>query len=383
MTSATKSNQAFGVIKRSGFTLVELLVSIGIIVLLIGILLPAITRAYRTAERTRVAADFQTIATGLDAYKADFGTYPTVDAQNTGASILCKALVGPYDAAHFYTGTSPDDISNPAYTTSPPTANDTMQNTVPAAYSASTAYNAGDVVLEGSLPTFAAFSTGTANVFFVSLINGNAGHDPATLGAYWAVFNPFDGKDGVGVRERFSTLPDGTGTPVATAGKTYGPYLQTESVHIQGINIVDRWAHPILYFPANKTNVGLNGYISAQTYPPAANTPRPMINSNDNIAYFYKDPMNDTAVIAKARLYIVAGDYNVNGALNNAAPYNEPSAPNVNFFLWSSGPDGIFGPTGTDNAGNADGRDFDSTGANYEQNRKAADKCDDITNFRQ
>src|SRR6266446_5631755 len=58
------------------FTLIELLITISVIVLLAGILLPVVLNARKSARQTRIAADLQTIATGLEAYKADFGDYP-------------------------------------------------------------------------------------------------------------------------------------------------------------------------------------------------------------------------------------------------------------------------------------------------------------------
>src|SRR4051812_6524170 len=62
--------------RSMGFTLVELLVVIGIIMTLAAILLPALNTAYRNASRARMAGDLQAIVTALEAYKADFGDYP-------------------------------------------------------------------------------------------------------------------------------------------------------------------------------------------------------------------------------------------------------------------------------------------------------------------
>jgi prepilin-type N-terminal cleavage/methylation domain-containing protein len=95
---------------RRGFTLVEMLVVIGIILLLIGIALPMLNRAYKNAVRTRMAADLQVISMGLEAYKGDFKDYPRLDyatwiankalpsplnAPNPGAVLLCWALLAP------------------------------------------------------------------------------------------------------------------------------------------------------------------------------------------------------------------------------------------------------------------------------------------------
>jgi len=82
--------------------LVEILVVIGIIVVLAGILLPTVIKAYSQANKNKLALDLQAIGMALEAYKGDFGDYPrtTTGSTNTGAAVLCQALFAPGPVAN-------------------------------------------------------------------------------------------------------------------------------------------------------------------------------------------------------------------------------------------------------------------------------------------
>jgi prepilin-type N-terminal cleavage/methylation domain-containing protein len=80
--------------QRRGFTLVEILVVIGIILVILSILIPSVARIRQAAEKKAVQADLQTISMGLDAYKADFGDYPHPPLTNRNYHILSWALIG-------------------------------------------------------------------------------------------------------------------------------------------------------------------------------------------------------------------------------------------------------------------------------------------------
>lgn len=97
--------------RRAGFTLVELLVVIGIIALLLGLALMGLIAAKRKAQITRVQDDFEMITMALTQYKSDFRDYPRLAdpsadiastnghwldyASDRGARLLCQALIAP------------------------------------------------------------------------------------------------------------------------------------------------------------------------------------------------------------------------------------------------------------------------------------------------
>lgn len=91
--------------KRSGLTVIEILVVVGIIALLVGMLLPAVHTVQKMAKETKQRAQFTSIELGLAAFKNDYGDYPPSywydlsvsggGPQNyCGAQKLAEALVG-------------------------------------------------------------------------------------------------------------------------------------------------------------------------------------------------------------------------------------------------------------------------------------------------
>jgi len=88
--------------KRTGFTIVELLAALGIIALMVGLLIPALSMVRKTAKETKQKAQFTTIELALTAFKNDYGDYPRSDwplppapwSDYCGAQKLAEALVG-------------------------------------------------------------------------------------------------------------------------------------------------------------------------------------------------------------------------------------------------------------------------------------------------
>ncbi len=116
--------------------MVEILVVVGIIALLTGMLIPAVTMVKKAAKEAKQKAQFAAIELGLEAFKSDFGDYPPSDPytweentpstlQNTaGALKLAEAMLGrDLLGVHPDTGFRVDGTNRWEYvdTASPPT----------------------------------------------------------------------------------------------------------------------------------------------------------------------------------------------------------------------------------------------------------------------
>ncbi|MHB8107578.1 MAG: type II secretion system protein [Candidatus Cryosericum sp.] len=86
--------------KRRGFTLIELMVVIAIIIILAAIAIPNYLNMTKRAKNSRLSADMATLATALETYKTDWGQYPVFttahgQAVSDTANLVNKALTGP------------------------------------------------------------------------------------------------------------------------------------------------------------------------------------------------------------------------------------------------------------------------------------------------
>lgn len=309
----------------------------GIIVLLMGVLLPAVMHAMKAGRKTRAQADFQTISQALEAYKADFGDYPRFPGNGSriskqwdmfnqrGAELLCRALIGP----------------GPAF---PQTA----------------------------------VSAGSPD---------NSGADGAGAGGSGVSSDPNSMSAGPGFRTRSGV--DSSGNFVAQ-GKIWGPYLSPDKFRVFTLSTVpglttvlsstnttgtpdatsillDSQGHSILYFPAALATPNFaqaNNYLADYADP---NSPPPtgtqyLYNSFDNCSSTTStggvppDPMNNpliTTALTQSDFYTLLGVDSATGQVDSGQTptYTGP------YILWSAGEDSTFGISARDG------------------------KSDDITNF--
>lgn len=93
--------------KNRAFTIIELLTVMSIIIILIGLLVPALNRVKRYAKLVRQKAQFHAITVALDHFSAEYDGYPPsgrndeTGAAYCGAMKLCEAMVGK-DLKGFY-----------------------------------------------------------------------------------------------------------------------------------------------------------------------------------------------------------------------------------------------------------------------------------------
>lgn len=90
-------------IKKAGFTLVELLVSIAIIATLTAILLPNFMGARERAKDTQKIQDMAAIKNALRAYYNDYQTYPGDDDDVLDIDIVTTMNDNPKDTVYIQT----------------------------------------------------------------------------------------------------------------------------------------------------------------------------------------------------------------------------------------------------------------------------------------
>ncbi len=111
--------------RRNGFTLVELLTVMGIIVILISLLLPALGTVNRYAKKVKQRAQFHAFDVALELYKNEFDEYPDSGLQDAtgqpycGAMKFCEALLGQdllgFHPNSYFLNSGQDNFGTPLY----------------------------------------------------------------------------------------------------------------------------------------------------------------------------------------------------------------------------------------------------------------------------
>lgn len=79
---------------RAGFTLVEMITVITIILILAGLVLGVSGYVQKKGASSRAEAEVAALSTALESYKAENGSYPLSNSTATGARILYEQLSG-------------------------------------------------------------------------------------------------------------------------------------------------------------------------------------------------------------------------------------------------------------------------------------------------
>lgn len=106
MTGIFRSRQART--PEDGFTLLELLVVLGILGLLIGLVAPAALKQFGGAKQKIAQQSIERIAGVLDIYKLDIGRYPTTE-QGLQALVSQPANEGRWNGPYLKGNSLPED----------------------------------------------------------------------------------------------------------------------------------------------------------------------------------------------------------------------------------------------------------------------------------
>ncbi len=101
---ATLHSSLFTLHSARGFTLIEMLVVIGIIAILIGALMVGFGRVTKSAQRARAQETVQNVATALALLEQNLGSWPKVllqqmnDGSGKGMNVAAAQVMAKYDA---------------------------------------------------------------------------------------------------------------------------------------------------------------------------------------------------------------------------------------------------------------------------------------------
>jgi prepilin-type N-terminal cleavage/methylation domain-containing protein len=69
-------------LKQNGFTLIELLISISLIIILLGVMIPAITKIQESGKKTMAEGEAAALQSAIKSYQTRYGMYPVETPNN-------------------------------------------------------------------------------------------------------------------------------------------------------------------------------------------------------------------------------------------------------------------------------------------------------------
>lgn len=297
---------------RNGFTLVELLTTLAVIGILLGLLIPALNQVAKTATRVKQKAQFHSIGLGLEAFRNDYGDYPRSEwdlakyGNYPASQRLAEAMIG-WDGFGFHQS------------------------------SRFRADGKGDIDGDGILDPVAAGATLYDVVGGVAASSGDPAKSQTGAQNLAARKGPYLELESANAVKLTAIYDPGM---VSNFPETYvlaDMYKQVKN-RVTGRQI----GMPILYYKANKLKVG----NSTSGYDPALGWPNNTYNLGDSLC----------TNLGLIKIPSPSGQMHFNGNVqaNASAFYNAIANPNFpgpparpyradSFLLHSAGPDGVYG----------------------------------------